>query len=79
MNSQIKDTADYKLNIFWREVVLSDDAPVTQHFPTHEEIRRRAYEIHLSRDGGDGHDLEDWLQAERGLSQAKGGTTSATQ
>lgn len=38
MNSQNKEAADYKLNIFWREVVLSDDAPVTQHFPTSEEI-----------------------------------------
>jgi hypothetical protein len=38
MNSQTKEAADYKLNIFWREVVLSDDAPVTQHFPTLEEI-----------------------------------------
>ena len=38
MNSQTKEAADYKLNIFWREVVLSDDAPVTQHFPTPEEI-----------------------------------------
>ena len=38
MNSQTKEAADYKLNIFWREVVLSDDAPVTQPFPTPEEI-----------------------------------------
>jgi len=39
MNSQTKEAADYKLNIFWREVVLSDDAPVTQHSPTPGEIR----------------------------------------
>lgn len=38
MSSQNKEAADYKLNIFWREVVLSDDAPVTQHFPIPEEI-----------------------------------------
>lgn len=44
MNSQTKEASDYKLNIFWREVVLSDDAPVTQHFPTPEEIQHRAYE-----------------------------------
>jgi Protein of unknown function (DUF2934) len=71
MNSQTKEAADYKLNIFWREVVLSDDAPVMQHFPTPEEIGRRAYEIHLSRGGSDGHDLGDWLQAERDLRQVK--------
>lgn len=69
MNSQTKEAADYKLNIFWREVVLSDDAPVTQHFPTPEEIRHRAYEIHLSRGGSDGRDLGDWLQAQRDLRQ----------
>ncbi len=36
MNSQTKEAADYKLNTFWREVVLSDDAPVTQHSSTRE-------------------------------------------
>jgi hypothetical protein len=32
------------------------------------EIARRAYEIFLGRGGHDGHDLEDWLQAEAELS-----------
>jgi glyoxylase-like metal-dependent hydrolase (beta-lactamase superfamily II) len=32
-----------------------------------EEIRRRAYEIYLERGGQPGHDLDDWLQAEREL------------
>ena len=36
-------------------------------FPTPEEIGRRAYEIYLQRGGGPGHELEDWLQAEREL------------
>ena len=71
MNSQTKEAANYKLNIFWREVVLSDDAPVTQLFPTPEEIRRRAYEIHLSQGATDGRDLDDWLRAERDLRQVK--------
>src|SRR5207244_425334 len=31
----------------------------------HAEIRRRAYEIYLSRGGIDGDDLSDWLEAER--------------
>jgi hypothetical protein len=36
--------------------------------PTREqEIRRRAYEIYLERGEEPGHDLEDWLQAEREL------------
>ena len=29
------------------------------------EIRRQAYELYLSRGGGDGNDLSDWLEAER--------------
>lgn len=37
--------------------------------PTHEEIARRAYEIYLTRGSGDGHDRDDWLQAEYELMQ----------
>jgi len=33
-----------------------------------QEIRDRAYEIYLQRGGQPGHELEDWLQAERELS-----------
>src|SRR2546421_12843432 len=33
--------------------------------PSHEEIARRAYEISLARGGEAGHDVDDWLQAER--------------
>lgn len=32
-----------------------------------EEIRRRAYEIYLGRDGLGGNALDDWLQAEAEL------------
>ena len=35
--------------------------------PRLEEIRIRAYEIHIERGGLPGHDLDDWLQAEREL------------
>lgn len=31
----------------------------------HEEIRIRAYEIYIERDGRPGDELSDWLQAER--------------
>ena len=37
--------------------------------PSQEEIARRAHEIHLARGGGEGHELEDWLQAERELTR----------
>ena len=29
-----------------------------------QEIRRRAYELYEARGRGDGHDLEDWVEAE---------------
>jgi hypothetical protein len=35
------------------------------HSTREENIRHRAYEIYLERVGEPGHDLEDWLQAER--------------
>ena len=34
---------------------------------TRAEIARRAHELYLSRGSGHGHDLDDWLQAEREL------------
>jgi len=37
--------------------------------PSQEEIARRAHEIYLARGGGEGHEIEDWLQAERELTQ----------
>ena len=35
--------------------------------PTPEEIRQRAFEIHIEHGGIHGCDLDDWLQAERDL------------
>ena len=35
--------------------------------PSHEEIRRRAYEIYLERNADAGDELDDWLRAEREL------------
>jgi uncharacterized protein YndB with AHSA1/START domain len=37
--------------------------------PTDEQIARRAYELYLDRGQTTGHELEDWLQAERELSE----------
>ena len=34
------------------------------HVRNHDEISRRAYEIHLERGGLPGQELDDWLQAE---------------
>jgi hypothetical protein len=50
------------------EVVATDtgDASVGNS-ARDEEIKRRAYEIYLARDGQPGGELDDWLQAEREL------------
>jgi hypothetical protein len=37
--------------------------------PSPEEIRQRAYELHLERGCVHGRDQEDWLQAERDLAE----------
>jgi hypothetical protein len=34
---------------------------------TPDAIARRAYEIYMDRGGANGHDIDDWLQAEREL------------
>jgi hypothetical protein len=34
---------------------------------TDQDIARRAYDLYLARDRQPGHELEDWLQAEREL------------
>jgi hypothetical protein len=46
--------------------------------PTFEQIRTRAFEIHVERGGIHGFDLDDWLQAERELLEkyAKSGKPS---
>lgn len=38
---------------------------------TEEEIRRRAHEIYVARGEEPGHDVEDWLQAERELTNER--------
>ena len=59
-----------------RSVTLEHDAsPIRpqaediseNHAPSHEEIRLRAYEIYLERNGIPGDALDDWLRAEREL------------
>jgi DUF2934 family protein len=43
------------------------DETTVCHTPSHEEIRRRAYEIYLERGSRLGDELDDWLRAEREL------------
>ena len=48
----------------------------TRPFDRQEQIRGRAYELYEQRGKEDGHDLEDWLQAESEVVQPK--TKAAT-
>ena len=48
----------------------------TESAVTSDAIARRAYEIYLSRGGAHGHNIDDWLQAEREL-QVSGGRRTA--
>jgi len=38
--------------------------------PTHEEIALRAFEIYLKRGGESGGELDDWLAAEKELTES---------
>lgn len=35
--------------------------------PSRDDVARRAFELYCERGGQDGHDVQDWLQAEREL------------
>jgi hypothetical protein len=45
------------------------ESPRRTTSPSHDDVARRAYELFETRGGELGHDLEDWLDAERQLSQ----------
>jgi Protein of unknown function (DUF2934) len=47
----------------------------TKNAPTPEEIRKRAFEIHIERGGIHGCDLDDWMQAERELQDKYNGSS----
>ncbi len=51
---------------------LPENSQIPNAFaPTEEEIRKRAYEIYLSRGSRPGTALQDWLQAEAEIRQAR--------
>jgi hypothetical protein len=43
------------------------EAPASPTPPTRDAIAKRAYELYLARGKADGHQFEDWIQAEREL------------
>ena len=48
-----------------------DDQTAGLNEPAREEIKRRAYELYLAGREVNGHDQDDWLQAERELREAQ--------
>jgi hypothetical protein len=50
-----------------KKAVSSKPNAAAKRRSTRREIARRAYEIFVGRGGNDGHDVEDWLQAEAEL------------
>ena len=50
-----------------KSATLDRSANVTEY-----DIARRAYALYLARDCEDGHDVDDWLQAEQELQRERG-------
>ncbi len=48
-------------------VAAGPDAAGAASGLNHDEVARRAYELYLRRGSRNGHDVEDWLEAERQL------------
>ena len=47
--------------------IQTQDVGSTSNAPTFEQISEAAYHRYLQRGGQDGHDFDDWLDAERSL------------
>lgn len=66
-----------------KDKATAEPAPMTRDPAREEAIRQTAYFLYLSRNGENGHELEDWLQAEAQLAsmpmQDAGGREPATQ
>ena len=57
-----------------RPTIAEDRANAPVGAPTNDAIRARAHEIYEARGAGHGHDVNDWLQAERELRERTNGT-----
>jgi len=58
-------STEKKVRATGRVVVHADPGLFT--VPDHERIARRAYDLFTARGAEHGHDVEDWLAAEREL------------
>jgi hypothetical protein len=59
---------------------MADDRAPKRQVPaptmTHADIARRAYDLFLARGCKHGYDVEDWLRAERELTDVLGATVA---
>lgn len=62
-------------NVLTMPAVESPTAVAIASGVTESDIARRAFELYCDRGGEDGHDVDDWLNAERELRDAS--TSSA--
>jgi hypothetical protein len=72
---ELKEKRNEALKSHAGPIHSSADNISVNHGPGLEEIRLRAYEVHLERGGLPGNELDDWLQAERELDRAAAKST----
>jgi Protein of unknown function (DUF2934) len=53
------------------------DNTIDNRVDSYQEISARAYELYVSRGREEGHDLEDWLQAEMEIAAMKSKSAAA--
>jgi predicted nucleotidyltransferase len=58
------------------KLALKSDEP-TVLIPIEQRIRQRAYELYEQRGMTDGHDLDDWLRAEREIKGTQANAAAA--
>jgi hypothetical protein len=67
LRMKLKDKGNETSELGTNSIKSYTEETSANHAPSHEEIRRRAYEIYLERNGFGGNELDDWLQAEMEL------------
>ena len=53
--------------LFGRDIRMATQEAVAPPYASHDQIARRAFELFERRGSSHGHDVDDWLQAERDL------------
>jgi len=67
MSKAQRKTKTTRLATAGDQPAIAEDRPVI----TKDDVAQRAYELFLARGRTDGHDVEDWLEAERQLRSRK--------